>query len=173
MKTEDIYREISTRMLEGMMLHDQLYQTYLYIGLSGYARRHLKHYKEEADAYARLAEYYITQRNGTLLYITPTDPQAIPKTIYKRNRRDLTSQMKREIVRDCMNSWIEWERGTKELMERMYRELIILGEVSFAQELAEHICDVDAEIREAESEIEFLKSEDYDLISIIIDQPKK
>lgn len=173
MNIEEIYRDISTRMVEGMMLHNQLYQANLCIGLNGYARMHLKQYKQEAEAYARFADYYITHKNGVMIYGTPTDPQAIPKTLYKKNRREITSAQKRECVRDCMTMWVSWERGTKELMERMYRELMVLGEVAFAQELAEYICDVDYELKEAESEQMSLQAEDYDLISIIIDQPNR
>ena len=47
MSIDEIFSKMSEHMVKGMMVHEQLMNSYLYLGLKGYAACHEYHYLEE------------------------------------------------------------------------------------------------------------------------------
>lgn len=69
-----------------------------------------------------------------------------------------------------IQKWIDWERETKETLERFYCELLDLNEISTAMFLKDFIKDVDCELKYAERKQLDLASVDYDMVYILDEQ---
>lgn len=71
-----------------------------------------------------------------------------------------------------MKKWISWEIGTKNLLEKSYKELLNLDEVKSSLFISEFLLDVDEEIIFARKELDNLQAINYDM-SVIIPEQKK
>ena len=49
MTIEQVFSRLATRMIGGMMFHEQLMNAYLFMGLPGYAKCHEYHYISETN----------------------------------------------------------------------------------------------------------------------------
>ena len=59
MELYDIFSAIASHMIKGMMVHEQLMNSYQFLGLAGYATCHEYHYISESKGYADLCKYAI------------------------------------------------------------------------------------------------------------------
>ena len=71
-----------------------------------------------------------------------------------------------------MKKWISWEIGTKNLLEKSYKELLNLDEVKSSLFISEFLLDVDEEIIFARKELDNLQAINYDM-SVIIPEQKE
>ena len=59
MELKEIYSNIVSHMIKGMMIHAQLADYYDFLGLQGYKRCHEYHYMKESCAYRGVSRYFI------------------------------------------------------------------------------------------------------------------
>ena len=170
MTTENVFSTLTAHMLEGIMFHDQVCQIYMFLGMYGYAAEHEKQFIEESCNYRDLCYYYNTRHNKLLKTGEVNIKDIIPPTWYDYSQHDVSPQTKQQTIRDLFDKWIVWEKGTKKLLENMYSELMVLGEVADAQEIAVYLDKVDKELKNAEEETLKLKTVSYDLVYITENQ---
>ena len=87
-------------------------------------------------------------------------------------RQDVDANTKRNAVRSGLEKWIAWEKETKELYERMYKELIEIGEVASACKIKRFLKNVDKELKKAQRYQLNKMAVDYDMVTIIGEQEK-
>ena len=173
MTVDEIYKEISAHMIKGLMIHDQLANYYDFLGLEGYKRCHEYHYLAESCAFRGLNRYFINHHNMLIPEEPVENPNIIPANWYRYKRQNVDAGTKRTAVKNGLTQWVTWEQETKQLYERMYKELIELGEVASAMKIKELICDVDCELKKAERYLLNKEAIGYDLSIIIAEQKEK
>ena len=166
MTIEEIFNNISTHMIEGVLIHDAMAAAYDFLGLYGFARFHDHQVCEEICGASHLAHYYSTHYHKLIQkqIIAPSD--IIPENWFKYTTMAVDIATKRTAIKDLTNKWIEWEKSTKSLYQSMRQELIELKEVASALELDKYILDVSNELEYAEKQLIKLTSINYDLIEI-------
>jgi hypothetical protein len=173
MTVESIFSELAAHMIEGLMVHSQMSDYYGFLGLKGYQECHKYHYFEENINFRKLSAYYLHHYNKIIPEIPFENPSVIPESWYKYNRQDVNASTRKNAIQTGMEKWISWEKETKELYQRMYKELIALNEIAGAEELAKYITDVDKELSAAAQKELELKAIDYDICLIIDKQEEK
>lgn len=173
MTLEEIYSELNAHMIKGLMIHDQMSNYYCFLNLKGYAECHKYHYLSESQNYMEVNRYYLRHHNKLIKSKQIDDPKVIPNSWYAYERKDVDATTKRNAVKTGLEKWIDWEKDTKTLYQKMYVELMNMGEVADAQFLECFICDVDEELAGVESLYVKRKTTDFDISSIMSDQDKK
>lgn len=171
MSIEDIFKEILARMLKGLMTHEQLANYYDFLGLQGYKKCHECHFYEESKCYRKFYHYFIKRYNKLLPELNFENPNVIPINWYNYTRQDVDTKTKRSAVEQGLNVWVNWEKETLDLYQRMYQNLMNLGEVAAANELCKIIKEVEEELQTAEKYQLNKMAVNYD-ISVIIDEQK-
>lgn len=170
MTLDEIFSEISAHMVKGLMIHAQLADYYDFIGLCGYKKCHEYHYYTESIAFRDINSYFMSHHNRLIPYKPVENPNVIPKNWYSHERWDVDLNTRRNAVRDGVYKWVEWERETKKLYERMYKELLDINEIASAIKIQELISDVDYELVEAEKHYIEKEASGYDAVSIVEEQ---
>ena len=172
MTVDEIFSTIATHMLEGIMIHEQLMETYLFLGLKGYAACHEYHYLAESkernfflsntiEHFGRLVETDIKRSQTRNL---------IPKSWYESTREMVDFQTRREAIAAGFDKWIDWEEETKELYSKSYKELLSLDEIQSAELIKGMCLDVEEELVYAKNERLAKASMSFDMVSIIEEQ---
>lgn len=167
MTVEEIFNQLAQHMVKGLMIHSQMADYFNFLGFRGFKKCHEYHFFEENCNYKRIVNYYIKHYNKLVTDLPVDSPEIIPKDWYKYNRFDVTIAIKRNSVQAGFDKWLEWEKETKAVLQRSYKELIDLGETASAIELERYIKDVDREIIDAEKVILEFKSRDYNMSDIM------
>lgn len=167
---DEIFSDISSHQIKGLMFHSQLADYYRFLGLDKYADCHEEHYSKEICSWRKISRYYIEHCN-MLVNEKPIDnPNIIPKDWYGVSRQEVDTSTKRRAVERGMNEWVNWEKETKELYEKAFAELLSLGEGAAAMRIKKCMCDVDNELAEAERYMLNKKAMDYDVGYLIGEQ---
>lgn len=172
MTVDEIFKRISSHMVEGVMLHEQMADYYDFLNLHGYKRCHEYHMHCEMKQLRRLHRYYINHFNRLIEEEPSTNPDAIPASWYRYTRQDVDTNTKRQAVKTGIEKWVAWETTTKDLYENMYRELMELGEVAAAKKVSCLICDVDLELKWAQRRHINLLASDYSINYILGEQDR-
>lgn len=172
MTVEEIFMQIANHMIEGLMFHSQMSEYYEFLGLPGYSECHKYHYFCESWSFQDLCLYYIDEYNKLLPVSQASDPGVIPSSWYKYIRQDVDMNTRRSSIKTGLERWVEWETETKTLYEKMYKELINLGEVAAACKIQELVEDVSKELKTAQQYHLNKKASDYDMSVIVEEQSK-
>ena len=170
MTVEEIFKDISAHMIKGLMVHSQLADYYRFLGLRKYAKFHEKQYEEESCNWRTLSRYYIEHYNKLIEEQRIDDPEIIPSDWFNYSRQDVDIMTKRRAVENGLQVWIDWEKGTKHMYEKMYSELMGLGRIATAVFLSQFICGVDDELSRAYEYHLYKKTVDYDMEHIVSEQ---
>ena len=173
MELKEIYSTIASHMIKGMMIHAQMADYYDFLGLEGYKRCHEYHLMEESCAYRGISRYFINHHNMLIPEERIENPDIIPESWFGHTREDVDTGTKKTAVKAGLTKWVEWERETKQLYERMYKELMELGEVASASKVKELVEDVDCELKHAERYKLNKEAIGYDMTEIIAEQKRK
>jgi len=163
-----IFSELNSHMLQGLMMHDQLYRLFLFLRLYKFAKFHKKQYREEDKAYKKLNKYYICKQNKLIPDI-PVNVTSIviPLDWQTKTRFDISPNEIRDAVRLAISIWADWERKTKELYSQAYMGLLNTGYTAEAEHVVKLLRAVDKELSEAEDLQLRLNAIDYDIIEIM------
>ena len=173
MTLEEIYAEISAHMIKGIMMHAQMADYYDFLGLNGYKRCHEYHYLMESCEMRGLHRYFLNHHNKLIPERVIEDPKIIPDNWYNYKRQDVGISTKQTGVKNGLTKWVEWEKETKKLYERMYKELLNINEVASAFKIKELICCVDKELKKAERYLLNKEAIEYNIRDIIDEQKAK
>ena len=163
MKAGEVFARISTHMVEGMMMHDQMADAYNFLTMPGFRALQEKRFMEETEAMRKLHLYYICHYNMLLEEGHPQDPRALPHSWQGYTRQQVATDTKRKAVRELMEHWVRWEKETKCCYQKAYADLMECGEVAAAQQVKQLICDVDEELAYAEMLHLRLEAVTYDM----------
>lgn len=170
MTCDEIFSEMSTHMVKGIMFHAQLADYFDFLGLKGYKRLHEYHFLDETINFRKLNRYYINTQSRLIAEKNVENPHAIPDSWHRYSREDIDTATRRGAIKTAFNSWVEWEKSTLELYENSYSELCKIGEYAPAMFVKEFMCDVECELKCAMRMVLALKSVDYDMSVIIPEQ---
>lgn len=170
MTVDDIFSEIISHMIEGLMIHSQMADYYGFLGLKGYQKCHKYHYFEESLNYKKIGAYFLEHFNKIPIEKSVGNPQIVPNQWYQHSRQDVSNETKKTSIQIGMEKWINWEKDTKKLYERLYKELVSIEEIAAAAELQKYIVDVDYELAEAYQIYIELSTINYNLSDIIMEQ---
>lgn len=170
MTVEEIYKKLSSHMVKGVMIHEQMSDYYDFLNLHGYKRCHEYHAKCEMRAMRKLHRYFINHYNRLIEEDVIENPNVIPASWYRYTRQEVDTNTKRNAVKAGIEKWVAWETETKSLYQNMYDELIGLGEVAAAKKLCCYIHATDKELQWATRKHIDLVSADYDIGYILSQQ---
>ena len=170
MTVEEIFKELSSHMIKGVMIHEQLSDYYDFLNLHGYKRCHEYHAKCEMKHLRKLHRYFINHYNRLIEEDVIENPNVIPVSWYRYTRQDVDINTKRNAVKTGIEKWVAWEQETKDLYEKMYQELMNLGEVATAKRVSCSICDVGKELKWAQRKHIDLVMADYSISYILGEQ---
>lgn len=169
MNIEEIFSTLSAHMAKGLKIHNQLSNAFGFLNLHGYQKCHEYHFYEESNNYRDLNNFYIDNYNKLIVEEIEEKVDIIPSNWYKHIKDDVDTNTKRAAIRDLFKVWIDWEKETKTLLEKDYKELYELNEIYGALKIAELIKDVSEELKNAHKQFINLDSIGYD-ISLIVDE---
>ena len=172
MTVDEIFSELSAHQIKGLMIHDQMSDYYDFLSLRGYKRCHEYHYHKEMCSYRKLHRYFINHYGKLIAERQIDNPDVIPSSWYRYSRNEVDANTKRTAVRNGIDKWVDWEKETKALYQKMHRELIELQEDATAIFLQDFIKDVDCELKWAERKALELDAVDYNLGFIVGEQTK-
>ena len=170
MTVEEIFRDLSTHGIKGVMLHEQMADYYDFLNLHGYKRCHEYHMFCEMKALRKLHRYFINHFNRLIEEDAFENPDAIPSSWYRYKRQDVDANTKRSAVKSGIEKWVSWEEETKDLYQKMYKELMDIGEVAAAKKVACMVHDVDCELKWAQRKHIDLVTADYSISYIMGEQ---
>lgn len=170
MTVEEIYKELSSHMIKGVMIHQQLAWYYDFLNLHGYKRCHEYHALKEMCGMQKLHRYFINHHNRLIEEDVIENPNIIPASWYRYTKQEVETGTKRNAVKTGIEKWVAWEQETKNLYERMYQELMSIGEVASAKKICCYIMDVDKELKWATRKHIDLVTADYDIGYILGEQ---
>lgn len=170
MTASDIFSEIASHMIEGIMVHEQLMNSYLFIGLPGYATCHEYHYLSESIGYSMFCEYIADHFDMLITGGIPLNPGLIPNSWMNTKRVSVTQQIRHEALEAAFNEWLKWEENTVNLYSDMYKELIKLNLIPASELVKKYILDAEEELAYARNELISKEAMDYDIVSILEEQ---
>ena len=169
----ELYSKLATHMLKGVMMHEQLANYYDFLGLYGYKKCHEYHFMTEMRTYRKVCRYVIEHHNVLIPDVKPVDPEVIPDSWYRYNRMEVDNTTRKNAVKNGLNTWVEWEKETKELYSTLYKQFLELDAVADACYIKCLVADVDEELKCAEQYQLTKESVNYELSHIIAEQHKK
>lgn len=171
MTVVEIFSRIGTQLVKGMMVHSQLMNAYLFLGLDGYAACHEYHYLSESNSYIQVCKY-ATDHFGMLVNVDNSIqdiPDIIPQSWFANDREKVDTKTRLQAMEEALTTWIEWEENAKKLYEDLYLELE-KKDVPAAEYVKEMIVDVEEEIVYARKERLVKRSMAFDIVSIMEEQ---
>ena len=170
MTLNEIFSELSTHMISGMMVHEQLMVRYWLLNLPGYAKCHEYHYLSETIGHNRLLEFVTNRYDYLVSPGVPSDPGLISKKLYETRRDHVSIEERVEVIDSTFDEWIRWESETLNLYKSAYSYLLSANEIDAANFVSKYIDDVSSELIYAKNEQLAKESMNYDMPTIIEEQ---
>lgn len=173
MTVEEVFAKIKAHQIEGTMFHDQMRQYFDFLNLHGFKRMHEHHFADETRAMVEVDSFYVNHENNLIPKSEINVTSQIPANWYNYVRKDVDATTKRRAVRDAMTKWVNWENDTRQFYAQMYRELLELGEIDYADFIGKKLIhDVSDELKFAEKLFIELECCDYDMVYLTEIQDK-
>lgn len=173
MTVEEIGSNISERLLQGAMNHEQFANYYDFLGLEGYKLYHEYHYFEQSCNYRKFTTYFIKRYDKLISNFSISSfvsPSIIPNNWFEHNRNDIDVNIRRNAVKTGLEKLVNWEVETQKYLEDLYIQAININEINLAIKIQQYIKEVQKEIEQAKRQQLLIKSTDYDLSTIASDQ---
>lgn len=149
MTVEEIFSLLDERGIGGMMFHQQMADYYDFLNDCEYKRLHDTRFKEESNMLRDLHCYYISHYCKLIPQNRVIDPEALPQSWQRYSKMDITKSDKNKYVLAGFEKWIDWEKDTRDIYVKCYKELTDNKEYGSADFVLKHLCDVENEIVEA------------------------
>lgn len=166
MTVEEIYKNLSNRMVGAMMLHTQLTELFTFVDLMQDAKRQKQQLHEETDGLLKLEKYCMQHHHILVTAENPPQIDILNLPVLKDNNTNLSPNDKVDIIQYGMKEWMKWEKESKIIYEDAYLSLINLSEVGSANFVLRYVKDVDKELRDAEFLYRTRDAIDWDLPTI-------
>lgn len=172
MGTQDIYKNIANKLLQGIMIHQELITYYDFLALQGYKTCQKYHYLEQVRRYEDFNSFYMEHANRLIPKHFNNDISStsiIPDNWYEHTRYDVNPETKKNAIKNGFEKWLSWQENIKKFLEQTYLELINSTEISAALKIQEYICDVDEELKHIQKQYLKLEAINFDL-SVIVEK---
>lgn len=170
MTVEEIFFNVLSHSVKGLMFHDQISLCFDFLNLEGYKKCHLRHFMAESQIYEKLQHFYVERYQKLPPTITIDDPKIIPALQYKHTKKDVDANTKKSAIKDLLNKQIEQEKSTQEILCNAYTQLQELHDPLAARYVSEIIDSNALELTCAQNEQINLENLNYDLTYIIGEQ---
>lgn len=167
MELRDIFSEISSHAIKGMMFHDQLASYFGFLSLNGFKKEQEDRFISESMEYRRIMDYFVSHYNQLIPEAEIENPSVIPSGWYGHKREDVDTSTRRSAVKEAYDHWITWERETKSLYEKSVKELHDMGFIAASLAVSSMVASVDHELALAEQKRMELEACDYDSVFIL------
>lgn len=166
MTCREIFQFINMRQISALMFHDQMADTYDFLGLMGFKRLHEYQYFAESAEHRGLKRYFINHHNKLLNTGKIEATNIVPEGWEKYDRFDVTSSIRKQYVEKSFEMYESWESDTKEIYEYCAKSLLDMGHIADFVKIKELICDVDMELKTLDRMLIELKSVDFNDVYI-------
>lgn len=160
MTAEEVFSQVASHIIEGVMVHDDLAQYYDFLAVPSYRDKHECHAKEEFKNYHKVCRHYMATHNQLLPNIRASQRDIIPESWMKYTRDDVDVATKKQGIKNGVMAWWEWERETKDFLKNMMIELPDVEDRCVIRSLLD---DVISEEKCAHEKYLQLKSVDFNL----------
>lgn len=166
----EVFKELDSRMLKGIMFHAQLTDYFDFLNLHGFKRWQEYRFLEESAELRGLHRYAINHCNRLIGESTIENPKVIPQDWVNYSRLQVDSSTRKAAVKDAFSKWYEWEKNTKEFFESKFKILTDNNKIADANKVNELICGVDQELKVLTRKLLEYKAVDYDMSYIMYQQ---
>lgn len=166
----EVFNEVSNRMVRNIMKHEQMADYFDFLNLHGLKRWHEYQFFEESAELRGIHRYAINHCNRIIRDENIESVQAIPMSWYGYTRMQVDSSTRKNAVKDALEKWLDWEKESKELYERVFKQLTDNNKIAEADKINELILDVDKEIKLVTRKMLEYKAVDYDMEYILLQQ---
>lgn len=170
MTIDEIFSVMASHMIQGIMTHEQLMNSYAFLGLEGYAKCHEYHYISETRSYIKFCRYKNRHFSSLISPGSLITPEVIPKSWYGKVRESVDDKTRAEAIIAALNEWINWEESTVSLYKKCYSEAFTLGDIPTAKFIESYILDAEEELSFARNEMLLKSSMKFDIVSILEEQ---
>ena len=167
-----IFSEIIVRHIEGVMLHTDLADMFDFMAMRGFKREQEYHALKEFCEMRGVSRYAINHINQMPNGQGAKGKDIISAAWYNATRYQVSENDRKSKTKELYSKWQEWEKETKELYEKKYKELMDLGAVASALKVKEIICDVDYELKCLERCMLEYSAVGWDIEYIMYKQPE-
>ena len=172
MDVRDVFNKVSDTILKGMMVHEQIMNAYLFMGLEGYAKCHEHHYICETKNHIKVSKYLLEHYGYLVEQGRIEPPVEINPKWYGAHKSDLDPKSRIQSVMDLAYSWIQWEKTAFDSFNKAYKDLFDQGEFVAAEFIKEFSVETAVELSWARNENLKLQAVNYDPVYIMEEQPK-
>lgn len=151
MNAGEIFAEISSTMVEGMMFHHDMCDYFTFLGMPDMANLHEERFRAESEGMMDIHRYYIEHYNMLVSQSKVDSSSHLPTSWYGATRFKVDNGTRKSAVQQAMEKWIEWERKVKKKYESHYKELMEMDEVASACKVKCLVMDVSDELKHAEN----------------------
>lgn len=165
-----IFNEILAHEIEGVMFHDDMADMFDFLSLRGYKRMHEYHCLSEFAEMRSVSRYMINHLN----HLPNTDGQVKGKDVVpsmwkssSASRFNVSENDRKAKVKELFTAWVDWEKETKDLYQRKFKELCDMGHVACADKINELVEEVDCELKYAQRMWLDLSAVGWDMLYIM------
>lgn len=173
MTVDEVFKELVNHAIKGMMFHEEMANYYNFLNLKGYKMCHEYHFICETKSYRELYGYYMSHFNRLIEKEDLSGQSFTPKSWYTHERKDVDTALKRQSVENAVVTWVKWQKETKALYEKAFKDLMDEGQVTAAMFIKMFLFDATEELKKAEQKHINLKSTNFDINYIISCQQDK
>lgn len=168
----EVFGIVVARMTEALMLHDDMSNMYDFLNLRGYKRVHETQFFKEAVSRKKFIRFVLNHYSFIPKKNEVKRINIIPHDWYNYERKDVSTQIRKQAVEHSFGQYMEWERESKEIYEACAKRLYELGELDAYCYMLEIVKCVGNELKELERMLLSLKSVSFDILYIESEQEK-
>jgi len=128
----DILQNVLKRKLKGVMFHDDLQTCFDFLNMHGFKREHEYRTLSEMAEYKSMNRYIVNHYDKFPLKDVDRVEVNPLNLKFVENRKDITTEQKKQMLKMLFDMWCEWENETREIME------------SYVTQLAKMECNMDS-----------------------------
>lgn len=129
-----------------MMFHQQMADYYEFLNLCDYKKIHEERFIEESRSLRELHCYYISHYGKLIPQKRVDDPEAIPQSWQRYSMDEVGKSDREKFAVNGFEKWISWEKDTRDILKKCYKELENNGEYASSCMVLDRINDVEDEI---------------------------
>lgn len=164
----DIYKILSTRMTEALMVHSQLSEYFRFLNAEGFATEQLYHYISESISRENVYKYIIEHHGFIIKENKIENPSVIPDEWYDGiTINDISENKIKNYIKRAFSLWAEWEETSKFIYESCCKSLTDSNYIADSIYIYTIVKNVDFELSEIRKKINSMKNIDWDLPTIL------
>lgn len=169
MSVPDVLGEVSDRLVQGLMFHNEQASLNRLLGFYGFAAMHEYQYLSDSIC-MRLVNDWCVDHCGMIPQQGRQSASSVLDKWRGRDRDGIDRDMRRRALIESFEEYVAWERGTLSLYQRACDSFVRGGE-SFAYHLIETlVCEVGDELAEARRMWTELSATDWDMAYVMEQQ---